>query len=200
MKKEKKDKKNIFLFLLFILLFAFIWCMPYINEYLDTLKKDAGLSPIEREARRIESLQNKENKPANNKTPEKEKLSKLTCTLLPTAKETYDVTTIEVFEYNSKKEVLNSSKKETYTFTTVDDTYTRLKTECNENSLKYLDRKGYEIACSYNDNEVVMENSFDLSTFETITTGTTVIEANAKYKENVDSLKTRLVSLGYTCE
>ena len=200
MKKEKKNKKNKFLILLFILLFSFIWGMPYINEYLDTLKKDAGLSPIEREARRLEALENKENEKNTKTNEKKEVLTKLTCTSLPVAKENYDLTTVEVFEYNSKKEVIISSKKETYTFNIVDDVYTKLKTECNDNSLKYIDRKGYEVACSYNDNEVVMENTFDLSTFETIASKATVIEANAKYKENVDSLKTRLESLGYTCQ
>ena len=95
---------------------------------------------------------------------------------------------------------MESTKTTTYRFNEANENYENLKTQCNENSLKYVSKNGYEVACNYNDTEVVMEDKFDLAQFSTIKDGTTIIEANAKYKENVSSVKTRLESLGYVCE
>jgi len=198
--KSKKDVRTILLFLLFIFLFAFIMFMPQINDLLNNIKKDTGLSEIERKAKEIEQAQNGGSTTAEDGTTVKEKLSTLTCTSTTVALDDYDRTVVEIFEYNSNKEVVSSTKTITYTFTSANETYENLKTQCNENSLKYIDKSGYEVACSYNDVEVVMSDKFDLSTFSTITDGTTTIEANAKYKENISSVQTRLESLGYTCE
>ena len=196
--KKKKDVRSILLIILFIFLFAFIMGMPYINEFLDNLKKDAGLSPIEQRAREIEREQQKQNpkaKVTDDGEIVKDKLTTLTCTL-----ESTDTTIVEAFSYNSKGQVLESSKTTTYKFTTQDDKYNNLKDECNNNSLKYVEKKGFEVACSYNDTEVEISNKFDLSTFTTINDGMTKIEANAKYKEKVDSVKKRMAQANYTCE
>ena len=201
--KRKKDVKSILLVLLFIFLFAFIMGMPYINEFLDTLKKDAGLSEIEKRARTIEKEQQKQNpkaKVTDDGEVVKDKLTTLTCTSETTALENYSITVVETFEYNSKGQVLESSKTTTYKFTTQTEKFNSLKTECNENALKYVEKKGYEVACSYNDTEVETKDKFDLSTFTTINDGMTTIEANAKYLEKIDTVKKRMAAANYTCE
>ena len=198
--KKKKDIRIILLILLFVLLFAFVMFMPQIQDAIKGLKKDVGLSEIERQAKEIEKEQNKGNSTPSTEENKNEQYSKLTCTSTTTALESYDRIVVETFDYNTKKEVMKSSKKITYIFLTANDNYENLKTQCNENSLKYVDKKGYETACSYNDNEVVMEDKFNLSVFSTIKDGTTIIDANAKYKEKIDTVKARLESLDYTCE
>ncbi len=201
--KKKKDVKSILLVLLFIFLFAFIMGMPYINEFLDTLKKDAGLSEIEKRARAIEKEQQKQNpkaKVTDDGEVVKDKLTTLTCTSATSALENYSITVVETFEYNSKGQVLESSKTTTYKFTTQTEKFNSLKTECNENALKYVEKKGYEVACSYNDTEVETKDKFDLSTFTTINDGMTTIEANAKYLEKIDNVKKRMTAANYTCE
>lgn len=203
-KKKKKDIRSILLIILFIFLFAFVMGMPYINEWVDSIKKDTGLSEIERKAKEIEREQEKQNNPKSKETDDgkvvKDKLSTLTCTSTTTALENYDITVVEKFGYNSKGLVVESSKATTYRFNSQSDKYNELKNQCNENSLKYVEKKGYEIACSYNDTEVVMEDKFDLATFTTINDGMTKIEANAKYKDKIDTIKKKMASLNYVCE
>lgn len=197
---KNSKKKTILLVLLFIFLFAFIMFMPNINDMLDNLKKEAGMSRIEKQAKQIEDYQNQqEQAKTGTKNKTKEELETIICTKAAVALENYDQTVVETFKYNTKKEVKESSIKTTYTFNENNTIYENLKTECTEDSLKYVDKKGYETACSYSETEVVIENTFDLTTFETIKDNSKVIEANVKKGENIDSIKTRLTSLGYTC-
>lgn len=200
--KKKKDIRSALLIILFIFLFAFVMGIPYINEWIDSVKKDTGLSEIERKAREIEKEQERQNSKAKEKenSKEQEKISVLICTSQPKAYENYDATIVEKFIYNSKGLVIESSKATTYKFNTQTDKYNELKNQCNENSLKYVEKKGYEIACSYNDTEVVMEDKFDLALFTTINDGMTKIEANANYKDKIDDVKKKQETLGYTCE
>ena len=198
--KKKMETRTILLILLFVLLFAFIMFMPQIQDAINSIKKNTGMSEIERKAKEIEKKQNEENNTPSADDSKKEQYSKLTCTSTTTALEDYDRTVVETFEYNTKKEIMASSKKITYTFVAANASYENLKTQCNENSLKYVDKKGYEIACNYNETEVVMEDKFDLAVFSTIKDGTTIISANAKYKDKIDNIKTRLEALDYTCE
>ena len=177
--------------------------MPYVNEWVDSIKKDTGLSEIERKAREIEKEQQKQNpkaKVTDDGEVVKDKLTTLTCTSETSTFENYSITVVETFEYNSKGEVLESSKTTTYKFTTQTEKFNNLKTECNENALKYVEKKGYEVACSYNDTEVETKDKFDLSTFTTINDGMTTIEANAKYQEKIDNVKKRMASANYICE
>ena len=199
--KKKKDIRSILLVLLFVLLFGFIMFMPQIQDILNNIKKDMGLSKIEKEAKEIEKEQNKEK--SSKTTPAKssdEQYSTLTCTSTTVALESYDRIIVETFEYNTNKEVMKSEKKVTYKFAAVNDSYESLKTQCTENSLKYIDKKGYETACNYNDLEVVMEDKFNLKDFSTIKDGTNIISSNAKYKENIDTIKARLEASDYTCQ
>ena len=198
--KKKKDIRMILLVLLFVFLFLFIMFMPQIQDAINSIKKETGLSEIEKQAKEIEKEQNKANGVVSQEEESKEQYLKLTCTSTTTALEDYDRTVVETFEYNSKKEVMASAKKVTYTFITANESYENLKTQCNENSLKYVSKKGYEIACSYNDTQVVIEDKFDLKNFSTIKDGTTIIAANAKYKDKIDTIKTKLEALDYTCE
>ena len=197
--KKPKDVRTILLIALFVALFAFIMFMPQIQNAINSIKKNTGMSEIEKQAKDIEKKQNQE-KEESTDTSSKEIYVKLVCTSTTTALEDYDRTVVETFEYNNKKEIMTSSKKVTYTFITANESYESLKTQCNENSLKYVDKKGYETACNYNDTEVVMEDRFNLATFSTIKDGTTIISANAKYKDKIDNVKTKLEALGYTCE
>lgn len=200
-KKKKTDVRSILLIILFLFLFAFVMGMPYINELVDSVKKDTGLSEIERKAKEIEKEQQKQNSKTNKKEEiDKETYTTLTCTSKTATYDNYSTVVVEKFTYNSKGLIVESSKATTYNFTTVSDKYTELKNQCDQNSLKYVEKKGYEIACSYNDNQVVMEDKFDLATFTTINDGMTKIEANASYKDKIDTIKKKMETLGYTCE
>ena len=201
-KKKAKDVRTILLVILLLGLFGFVMFMPNIQDLINKFKKDVGLSEIEKQAKQIEERQNQDSTKktqTEDGTIVSEKLSKLTCTTNIMALDSYDKIVEEVFEYNSKNEVINSKYTTTYRFNTQNDKYESLKTECNENSLKYVDKAGYEVACSYNDTEVVISDVFELKTYKTIQEGSKIIEANARYKENINSIKTRLESIGYAC-
>ena len=199
--KKKTDIKSILLVILFLFLFAFVMGMPYINEWIDNIKKDTGLSEIERKAKEIEKEQQKQNsKTTEQEDAKKETLTTLTCTSSLVTYDNYSAVVVEKFIYDSKGLVVESSKATTYNFTALNDKYTELKNQCDQNSLKYVEKKGYEIACSYNDTQVIIEDKFDLATFTTINDGMTKIEANASYKDKIDTIKKKQETLGYTCE
>ena len=191
--------KRTLVLLFFIFVFAFVMGMPYINDYLDSLKKEVGMSDIERRAKEIEDEQKK--KEEENKTPVvQEELKILTCKSQPQQTLEYKKEIEEVFNYNSKNQVIKSSIKTIYTFETANDSYNSLKTQCDEKGLKYIDKDGFESACSYSDTEVVIENTFDLELFKPIQDGANTIKANAEYQEKLDTVKNDLVAQGYICE
>lgn len=190
----------ILLILLFIFLFSFIFGMPYINEFINNIKNKSGLSTIEQEAKKEEQRQQEEEKKNNSSNKTTEQLTQLTCTLSDTSNQNYSLISIQQFDYNSKNEIITSSIKLEYTFKTVDETYNNLKTKCDRDSLKYIGREGYTMACNYNDNSIEISDTFNLETFKTINDGTTVIQANTTYKQNVKTIKTNLINEGYTCK
>ena len=55
------------------------------------------------------------------------------------------------------------------------------------------------MACSYGDTNITISHEFDLKTYTPIIDGTTNIQANAKYNQDINSIKSDLVSKGYTC-
>ena len=129
-----------------------------------------------------------------------EEYKELVCTSSTQTTTDYTKVIEETFKYNSKNQVVESGVKTTYTFTIANDTYNTLKTQCDENGLKFIDKDGYESGCSYSDTEVVMENSFDLELFKTIQDGANTITSNAKYQEKIADVKNRLTTQGYTCK
>ncbi len=191
--------KRTLVLVFFIFVFAFVMGMPYINEYLDSLKKEVGMSDIERRAKEIEDEQKKAEE-EKNKPVVQEKLKTLTCKSTSQATTEYTKVIEETFNYNSKNQVIKSSIKTTYTFEAINDSYNSLKTQCDEKGLKFIDKDGFESACSYSDTEVVIENTFDLEIFKPIQDGTTTISANAEYQAKLDTVKNNLVAQGYTCE
>ena len=193
-----KWKRMLVLFF-FAFVFAFVMGMPYINDALDKLKKDAGMSDIERRAKQIEDEEKKKEE-EKNKPVKEEELKTLTCTSQPVPTADYTRVTVETFDYNAQNQVINSSIKTTYTFVAVNDSYNTLKAQCDEKGLKFINKEGFESACSYSDTEVVIENKFELKTFTPIQDGATIINANAEYETKLDSVKNNLVAQGYTCE
>ena len=204
-KPSNKSPKNnkistILLILLFIFLFAFVMGMPYIKEFIHDFKADKGLSEIEKAAKEEEEKQRQEEESKKpTPTPEDEKTTELTCTSAPTTIENYSLTKIQTFYYNAKNQVLNSKMVSEYTFTTADTTYLTLKNQCDSDSLKYVTHEGYTMACSYGDTNITISHEFDLKTYTPIIDGTTNIQANAKYNQDINSIKSDLVSKGYTC-
>lgn len=191
---------TILLIILFIFLFAFVMGMPYIKEFIHDFKADKGLSEIEKAAKEEEEKQRQEEESKKpTPTPEDEKTTELTCTSAPTTIENYSLTKIQTFYYNAKKQVLNSKMVSEYTFTTADSTYLTLKNQCDSDSLKYVTHEGYTMACSYGDTNITISHEFDLKTYTPIIDGTTNIQANAKYNQDINSIKSDLVSKGYTC-
>lgn len=198
---KSSKASTVLLVLLFIFLFAFIIGMPYIREYLIELKGESGLSEIEKEA--IEEEKRQEQEANNNKptpTPEVEELKELVCTLPASTVGNYTLVKTETFQYNSKNQVVSSKSGSNYTFTSVDTTYDNLKKQCDEYGLKYLTHEGFGIACSYDESNIEIAYEFDLETFKTITDGTTNIQANATYKDNIETIKSTLINNGYSCQ
>ena len=169
------------------------------NEYVEKMTQKEGLSPIERRARELEKEQ-KRKEEEEKKANKKEEYKILTCTSITEQLTDYMKDVVQTFEYNSKNEIVKSSVKTTYTFQAVNDSYTKLKTDCDQNGLKYIDKPGYELGCSYSDTEVIIENTFDLELFKPIQDGTELIEANAKYQDKIDNIKKELTNQGYTCK
>ena len=56
------------------------------------------------------------------------------------------------------------------------------------------------MSCNYSDNSIEISDTFELETFKTITDGTTVIEANTSYKQDINTVKSNLINQGYTCK
>lgn len=191
--------KRVLVLIFFIAVFAFVMGMPYINDALDKLKKDAGMSDIERRAKQIEEEQ-KQKEQEKNKPVVQEELKTLTCVTQPQTTADYTKVVEETFEYNSKNEIIKSSIRTVYTFAVINDSYNTLKTQCDANGLKYVDKDGYAFACSYGDTEINIQSSFELETFKPIQDGTNTIKANAEYKDKLDTVKKTLTTQGYTCE
>ena len=75
-----------------------------------------------------------------------------------------------------------------------------MKIKCDEDSLKYLTHDGYTMSCSYGDNNIEIDYEFDLKTFTPIIDENSNIQANASFKEDINTRKNNLISQGYTCE
>ena len=205
-KNSSEPPKNnkvstILLILLFIFLFGFVMGMPYIREYVQNIKSDTGLSEIEKDAKKEEEKQQQQQQSQKpTPTPEDEKTKELVCTSNSNSFENYTLVEIQKFYYNSKNQILNSKKISQYNFTTIDEAYTSLKKQCDEDSLKYLTHKGYTMACSYGETNIEISHEFDLETFTPIVDGATNIQANATYQQSLDTIKDNLISQGYTCK
>lgn len=197
----KNSKLSTFLLiLLFAFLFAFVMGMPYINNFIREFKSDTGLSEIEKQAQEEEKKQQQqENQPPVEK-PNEEETFELNCTLNNTTDYNYNLVQIQKFYYNSNNQVMSSKNIYQYTFTVVDDFYNQLKTQCDEDSLKYITRDGYTVACSYGDTNIEINHEFDLETFKPIIEGDINIQANASFKQDIGIIKSNLVQLGYICE
>ena len=196
--KNPSKLSTVLVIILFILLFVFIFEMPKINEWLESRKQDAQVDEIERQAKQIEEAQKKKEEEAKKKQEqqqkeEQEKLAQiqtLKCSLsVPATEEiTYSKNVVETFDYNGNNQVVSSSQTTTYTFTAQDDTYLKLKTDCETNSTKYLEHAGYTMTCTSDDLSVSIGNKFDLSTYKTIDDGTNKIPANAVYNEKIEDI------------
>lgn len=198
---KKGNTSTILVILLFIFLFAFVMGMPYIREFMNGLKEDTGLSQIEQAARDEEDKQKQEEESKKpTPTPESEKTKELVCTSTATTTDNYTLVKTQKFYYNSKNKVLSSKNTSNYTFTTTDEFYNNLVKHCVEDVLKYLSYSGYTMACSYGDVNVEISDQFDLKTFKPIVDGTTNIQANATYQQNLNEIKATLTSQGYTCK
>lgn len=192
---------TILLILLFVFLFAFIMGMPYIKEFIHEFKADTGLSEIEKKAKEEEEKQRQEEESQRpTPTPEDEKTTELTCTSPEDIVGNATVVEIHQFYYNSKKQILSSKEVSQYRFTVADTAYLTLKQECDQNSLKYLTHEGYTMSCNYGDTNIEISHEFDLKTFTPIVDGTTNIQANATYQQNIDKVKEELIGKGYTCK
>lgn len=192
---------TVLLILLFVFLFAFVMGMPYIREFMNNLKDDTGLSEIEQAAREEEERQKQEEESKKpTPTPDDEKTTELVCTSTSNVVENYTLIETQKFYYNSKNKILSSKLISNYSFTITDDTYNSLVTRCDEDSLKYLTHSGYTMACSYGDSKIEISHEFDLKTFKPIIEGTTNIQANASYQQDLSEIKANLLSQGYICE
>jgi len=193
------NKSTLIVFLLFGFFFIYIMGMPYIREFVQNMKADTGLSEIEKEAQEIQDKLDKE-KEENKKPQETEKLSEITCTSTIAQNGGSNLVQTQKFTYNSKKEIISSENIYNYTFMIITDEYNRLKKECDDNSLKYVTHDGYSMACSYSDTNIEISHEFDLEIFKPIVDGSNKIEANAKYKQNINTVKNNLIREGYTCK
>ncbi|MCI5967316.1 MAG: hypothetical protein MRZ42_02885 [Tenericutes bacterium] len=201
-KTPNKNNKasTILLILLFIFFFALIMGMPYINNFINNLNKDKGISEIEQKAKQEEEKQKQAEKNNQPTTKPEEKLTTLTCTISTSTNPNYKLTQTQKFDYNKDNQIITSSNIYDYTFTTLDETYQSLKKKCDEDSLKYINNEGYTMSCNYSDNSIEISDTFELETFKTITDGTTVIEANTSYKQDINTVKSNLINQGYTCK
>lgn len=198
---KSSNISTVLVILLFIFLFAFVMGMPYIREFMNNLKDDTGLSEIEQAAREEEEKQKQEEESKKpTPTPEDQKTKELVCTSQSSVVGNYTVVETQKFYYNSKNKILSSKLISNYTFSVTDDTYNNLVQRCDEDSLKYLTHSGYTMACSYGDSKIEISHEFDLKTFKPIVDGTTNIQANANYQQDLSKLKADLANKGYTCE
>jgi len=190
---KNSKKSTILLILLFVFLFAYVMAMPYINNFIQKLKFDKEMQKIQEEIKDEEEV----TKPV--KTPE-ETLKELICTSPQNIVGKYIFIETQKFNYNSENKVLSSALTSHYTFSLIDDSYNTLKTQCDENSLKYLTHEGYTTSCSYDESNIEISYEFDLETFTPIIDGETNIKANATYKQDINTIKNDLTSKGYTCQ
>ena len=199
--KKKFDFKTALLITFLILLFAMVMFMPQITKFVEGLKKDAGLDPIKQRAKEIEEQQNQANQKSNSSTEKETNLNVLICTSQPTNDASYEMTVEESFEYNDKKLIQTSTKKYIYKFTEQNEVYQALEDDCEQNALKYVENDGYETACTFNDKEVDISETFNLKLFKKIEDkeADVVIEANAKYNAKADDVKKELEAKGYRC-
>lgn len=200
--EEPKSSKfsTVMLMLLFIFLFGYVMFMPEINNYINSLNKEEGLSQIELDAIEEEKKQQQAEQTKKPVIPEAVETKELVCTLNNPMNGNYALVEIQKLYYDSNNQVLNSSYSYQYKFNSADEYYNSLKTKCSQDSLKYVTHPGYTMACSYDEINIEISHEFDLEIFEPIIDGTTNIQANATYKENVDTVKNTLISKGYTCQ
>ena len=56
------------------------------------------------------------------------------------------------------------------------------------------------MTCIYGDMNIEIGHEFDLDTFDPIVDGDTNIQANASFKQDINTVKDSLINLGYSCE
>lgn len=199
---ETKSSKfsTVMLILLFIFLFGYVMFMPEINDYISSFNKEEGLSQIELDAIEEEKKQQQAEQNKKPVKPEVIETKELVCTLTNPLNGNYTLVEVQKLYYDNNNQVLNSSYSYQYKFNSFDEYYNSLKNKCNQDSLKYITHPGYTMACSYDDINIEISHEFDLEIFEPIVDGTTNIQANATYKENINTIKNTLISKGYTCQ
>ena len=73
-------------------------------------------------------------------------------------------------------------------------------TEICKNATDIINKDGFEFSCINLNNNITLGYEFNLEVFKNFTSTIGEIKSNATYKENIDTVKNKLTSLGYSCK
>lgn len=207
-KENKKTRSKIPLIIFFILLFAFVFFLPNINDYFKEQEGKKKIDAFDRELREEEERQKKEEEEARKeqekKEQEEQQYKTLTCVSAPVTDVNTTTVTTREFTYSGDK-LKNAKVSTNVQYLVVDDTYTAKKTACENKTIAAATLTGYEFSCSVAELEIEESNNFDLKEFKTQkltnSDGTEeTIETEYKYDGSVKEIQTALTAQGYTCQ
>ena len=167
---------------------------PYIDDYIATQKGKEQLDKLKEQEKPTPTTS-----PSGVATPDTTK--QIVCTLPEVSLNNITTLTTQTFDY-VKDTIKKVTIQNNQTYLSDDETYQSSKTKCEEDSLYYAGKTGYEMSCSIESLVIKTTQKFDLDTFSAITNTTTNETIESPYKKN-SSLKTvtnQLQETGAVCK
>ena len=194
-KTQQPQKTPKGIFVVFILLIGFIFCLPYINEYEQHQKTKQQQEQLEQQ------LQNQEqqNQEDDNQAP---KLTTTICTKQPTDQGEYTLTEEQEINHREDK-IVSVDVRSTRVYKQEDDAYKMMKESCQTQAdpLANPTHDGYSIDCEIDDLSITLTKSYDLELFESFTSETgEMVTAPYEYNSSLNEALKTLTTSGMTCQ
>ncbi len=194
-KTQQPQKTPKGIFVVFILLIGFIFCLPYINEYEQHQKTKEQQEKLEQQ------LQNQEqqNQDEDNQTP---KLTTTVCTKQAVDQGEYTLTEEQDINHKDDK-IVSVDIRSTRVYKQEDEAYEMMKESCQAQAdpLANPTHDGYSLDCEIDNLSITLTKSYDLELFESFTSGTgEVVTAPYEYNASLSETLKTLTTSGMTCQ
>ena len=195
-KTQQPQKTPKGIFVVFILLIGFIFCLPYINEYEQHQKTKQQQEQLEQELKEQEN-QNQEEE--ENPTT---KLTTTICSSQATDQGAYVLTEEQEINHREDK-IVSVDVRSTRVYKQEDDAYKMMKESCQTQAdpLANPTHDGYSIDCEIDDLSITLTKSYDLELFESFTSETgEMVTAPYEYNSSLNEALKTLTTSGMTCQ
>ena len=194
-KKPQPQKTPKGIFVVFVLLIGFVFCLPYINEYEQHQKTKQQHEQLEEELKDQENQNQEEENPTT-------KLTTTICSNQAVDQGAYVLTEEQEINHREDK-IVSVDVRSTRVYKQEDDAYKAMKESCQTQAdpLANPTHDGYSIDCEIDNLSITLTKSYDLELFESFTTETgEVVSAPYEYNASLSEALKALATSGMTCQ